>query len=91
MDSRASILIAQGQNHLFQADRDKTKSLQVESIITATSHSISLFLGNLLHASRKIFVFALFSDSHGNHPGKSFLFSKEFSYCRSSNTAPFKT
>ncbi|CAL2049645.1 unnamed protein product [Caenorhabditis brenneri] len=33
MDSRASILIAQGQNHLFQADRDKTKSLQAISIM----------------------------------------------------------
>uniref|UniRef100_A0A8R1EC38 Uncharacterized protein n=1 Tax=Caenorhabditis japonica TaxID=281687 RepID=A0A8R1EC38_CAEJA len=33
MDSRASILIAQGQNHLFQADRDKTKSLQAISML----------------------------------------------------------
>ncbi|KAF1747351.1 hypothetical protein GCK72_023813 [Caenorhabditis remanei] len=33
MDSRASILIAQGQNHLFQADKDKTKSLQAISIM----------------------------------------------------------
>ncbi|CAI2356623.1 unnamed protein product [Caenorhabditis sp. 36 PRJEB53466] len=33
MNSRASILIAQGQNHLFQADKDKTKSLQYISIM----------------------------------------------------------
>ncbi|PIC16582.1 hypothetical protein B9Z55_023139 [Caenorhabditis nigoni] len=33
MDSRASILIAQGQNHLFQADKDKTKSLQAISVM----------------------------------------------------------
>ncbi|CAB3410434.1 unnamed protein product [Caenorhabditis bovis] len=33
MEGRASILIAQGQNHLFQADKDKTKSLQAISVL----------------------------------------------------------
>ncbi|PAV55750.1 hypothetical protein WR25_03810 [Diploscapter pachys] len=44
MNSRASILMQQGKDHLFKADRDKTKSLQVTKFIILKNISSILLI-----------------------------------------------
>ncbi|VDP08063.1 unnamed protein product [Heligmosomoides polygyrus] len=48
MDNRATILMEQGKDHLFAADRDKTKSLQVGNCLCPLS--VKYFIENSAHS-----------------------------------------